>query len=92
MSFPSIRLPVAVDPSIWIPHWLAEITFMRRRRRSADRVAEGPLDQDPLFELPRSAVPDLSVPIRLPSIRFLRRCRAVDLDSRPGCPRSPGHA
>ena len=89
MSFPSIRFPVAVEPSSRIPHWLAEITFSAAEVVPPDRVAESSLDQDPF----------VGSCLRRPSLTC--RCRSGCPRSgfwstlsrrspfRPGCPKSP---
>ena len=72
---------MAVEPSIRIPHRLAEITLRAAAVVPPTVLPEAPSIRIPSFELPRSAVPDLSVPIRLPSIRFWVDVCAVDLDA-----------
>ncbi len=75
MLLPSIRLPVAVGPSSRMPQWLAEITFRAAVVVPPIVLPDAPSISTPSFELPRSAVPDLSVPMKLPSTRF-----PVDVD------------
>ena len=66
---------MAVGPSIRMPHWLAEITLRAAAVVPPIVLPEAPSISTPSFELPRSAVPDLSVPMKLPSTRF-----CVDVD------------
>ena len=80
-NFPRSGCRSLSAPSIRMPQWLAEITLRAAAVVPPIVLPSAPSIRIPSFELPRSAVPDLSVPIRLPWIRFSVDVLAVDFDA-----------